>query len=33
VDSPEARSRAGQVAQQIEGVKDVKNDLELRSNN
>jgi osmotically-inducible protein OsmY len=33
VDSPEARSRAGQVAQQIEGVKDVKNDLELRSIN
>jgi osmotically-inducible protein OsmY len=33
VDSSEARSRAGQVAQQVEGVKDVKNDLELRSRN
>ena len=33
VDSREARSRAEQVAQQVEGVKDVKNDLELRSAN
>jgi osmotically-inducible protein OsmY len=33
VDSSEARSRAGQVAQQVEGVKDVKNELELRSRN
>jgi osmotically-inducible protein OsmY len=33
VDSSEARSRAGQVAQQVDGVKNVKNDLELRSRN
>jgi len=33
VDSTEARSRATQVAQQVEGVKNVKNDLELRSAN
>lgn len=33
VDSSEARSRARQVAQQVDGVKDVKNDLELRSRN
>ena len=33
VDSSEARSRATQVAQQVEGVKNVKNDLELRSAN
>ena len=33
VDTSEARSRAGQVAQQVEGVKDVKNELELRSRN
>jgi osmotically-inducible protein OsmY len=32
VDSNEARSRAKQVAQGVEGVKDVKNDLELRNN-
>jgi osmotically-inducible protein OsmY len=32
VDSREARSRAEQVAQGVEGVKDVKNDLELRNN-
>lgn len=32
VDSSEARSRATQVAQQVEGVKNVKNDLELRNN-
>lgn len=32
VDSKEARSRATQVAQQVDGVKDVKNDLELRNN-
>lgn len=32
VDSTEARSRATQVAQQVEGVKNVKNDLELRNN-
>lgn len=33
VDSSEARSRATQVAKQVEGVKNVKNDLELRSAN
>jgi osmotically-inducible protein OsmY len=33
VDTTEARSRATQVAQQVEGVKNVKNDLELRSAN
>ena len=33
VDTSAARSRATQVAQQVEGVKDVKNDLELRSAN
>ena len=33
VDSTEARTRATQVAQQVEGVKNVKNDLELRSSN
>jgi osmotically-inducible protein OsmY len=33
VDSSEARSRATQVAQQVEGVKNVKNELELRSSN
>ena len=33
VDSTEARTRATQVAQQVEGVKNVKNDLELRSAN
>lgn len=33
VDSNEARSRAVQVAQNVEGVKDVKNSLQLRSNN
>jgi osmotically-inducible protein OsmY len=33
VDSSEARTRATQVAQQVEGVKNVKNDLELRSSN
>jgi osmotically-inducible protein OsmY len=32
VDSSEARSRATQVAQQVEGVKQVKNALELRNN-
>ena len=32
VDTSEARSRATQVAQQVEGVKNVKNDLELRNN-
>ncbi|HTJ20576.1 MAG TPA: BON domain-containing protein [Steroidobacteraceae bacterium] len=32
VDTTEARSRATQVAQQVEGVKNVKNDLELRNN-
>jgi osmotically-inducible protein OsmY len=32
VDSSEARSRATQVAQSVEGVKNVKNDLELRNN-
>jgi osmotically-inducible protein OsmY len=32
VDSKEARSRATQVAQGVSGVKDVKNDLELRNN-
>jgi osmotically-inducible protein OsmY len=32
VDSREARSRAEQVAQGVEGVKDVKNELELRNN-
>ena len=33
VDSSEAKSRAEQVAEAVEGVKDVKNDLELRSRN
>ena len=33
VDSSAARSRASQLAQQVDGVKDVKNDLELRSAN
>ena len=33
VDSSEAKSRAAQVAEAVEGVKDVKNDLELRSRN
>lgn len=33
VDSSTARSRAGQLAQQVDGVKNVKNDLELRSAN
>jgi osmotically-inducible protein OsmY len=32
VDTREARSRAEQVAQGVEGVRDVKNDLELRNN-
>jgi osmotically-inducible protein OsmY len=32
VDTSEARSRAAQVAQGVDGVKDVKNDLELRNN-
>jgi len=32
VDSSAARSRAEQVAQGIDGVKNVKNDLELRNN-
>jgi len=32
VDSSEAKSRATQVAETVEGVKDVKNDLELRNN-
>jgi osmotically-inducible protein OsmY len=32
VDTSEARSRATQVAKQVEGVKNVKNDLELRNN-
>ena len=32
VDTTEARSRATQVAQQVEGVKNVKNDRELRNN-
>ena len=32
VDNAEARSRAGQLAQQVDGVKDVKNELELRNN-
>lgn len=32
VDTREARSRAEQVAQGVDGVKDVKNDLELRNN-
>jgi len=32
VDSSEARSRATQVAKEVEGVKNVKNDLELRNN-
>jgi hyperosmotically inducible protein len=31
VDSPEARSRATQVASDVEGVKDVKNALQVRS--
>ena len=31
VDSSDARSRATQVAQQVEGVKNVKNDLQLRN--
>ena len=33
VDTSEARTRATQVAQQVEGVKNVKNELELRSAN
>jgi osmotically-inducible protein OsmY len=33
VDSSAARSRASQLAQQVDGVKNVKNDLELRSAN
>jgi osmotically-inducible protein OsmY len=33
VDSSEARSRASQVASNVDGVKDVKNDLEVRSRN
>ena len=32
VDNAEARSRAGQLAKQVDGVKNVKNDLELRNN-
>jgi osmotically-inducible protein OsmY len=32
VDSTDARSRAGQLAKEVEGVKTVKNDLELRNN-
>jgi osmotically-inducible protein OsmY len=32
VDSSEARSRAAQVAKGVDGVKNVKNDLELRNN-
>jgi osmotically-inducible protein OsmY len=32
VDTSEARSRATQVAKQVEGVKNVKNELELRNN-
>ena len=32
VDTKEARSRATQVAQEVEGVKTVKNELELRTN-
>jgi osmotically-inducible protein OsmY len=32
VDTKEARSRAEQVAESVAGVKDVKNDLELRNN-
>jgi osmotically-inducible protein OsmY len=32
VDSSEARSRATQVAKDVEGVKSVKNELELRNN-
>jgi osmotically-inducible protein OsmY len=32
VDTREARSRAEQVAQGVDGVKDVKNELELRNN-
>lgn len=32
VDTKEARSRATQVAQGVDGVKNVKNDLELRNN-
>jgi osmotically-inducible protein OsmY len=32
VDTTEARSRATQVAQGVDGVKDVKNELELRNN-
>jgi osmotically-inducible protein OsmY len=32
VDTKEARSRATQVAQDVEGVKQVKNELELRNN-
>lgn len=33
VDSSEAKSRATQVAEAVDGVKNVKNDLELRSRN
>jgi osmotically-inducible protein OsmY len=32
VDSSEARSRATQVAKEVDGVKSVKNELELRNN-
>jgi osmotically-inducible protein OsmY len=32
VDTSEARSRATQVAKGVDGVKNVKNDLELRNN-
>lgn len=32
VDTSEAKARASQVAENVEGVKDVKNDLELRNN-
>ena len=33
VDSSEAKQRASQVAENVEGVRDVKNELELRSRN
>jgi osmotically-inducible protein OsmY len=33
VDSSEAKIRASQVAENVDGVKNVKNDLELRSRN
>ena len=32
VDTTEARSRAGQLAKEVDGVKNVKNELELRNN-